>query len=210
MSSFGKTLVIRLDPKRPDKRSISYAADALRNGRLVAFPTETVYGVGASLLRDEAVKRLYKVKARSRSKPFTVHISNPKLIREMGCEVPWQARALIDKFWPGPLTVILRSKYGKKIGFRMPADKIALAVISAAGVPVVLPSANLSGKTPPKNAGEVLAQLDGGIDVLLDGGKTRIGVESTVVDLTTGIPKILREGAIKSKEVFKLLNFKRR
>jgi len=209
MSSLRKTLVIRLDPRRPDKRSISYAADALRNGRLVAFPTETVYGLGANLLIDEAVKRLYKAKERPRRKPFTVHISNTILIKEMGCEVPRQARALIDKFWPGPLTVILRSKDGKKIGFRMPADKIALAVIEAAGVPVVLPSANLSGRTPPKDAGEVLAQLNGRVDILLDGGKVKIGLESTVVDLTTDTPKVLREGAIKSKEVFGLLNFKR-
>lgn len=195
------TLVLKVDPVKPDGKLIKYAANIIKGGGLVAFPTETVYGVGANLLNEEAVARLYKVKARPRSKPFTVHIASLGQIKSLGCVLDGRARKLANKFWPGPLTMVLGSNTGKPVGFRMPANKVAIDLIKAAGVPVVAPSANLSGKKPPTDAGGVLCDLEGKIDVLIDSGKTEVGVESTVVDMTGKTLVILRKGAIKETEI---------
>jgi L-threonylcarbamoyladenylate synthase len=197
MLPLNKTRVFKVDPKAPDAAAIAHAAKAVKEGLLVGFPTETVYGIAANLLDRKAVDRLYEVKKRFKGKPFTVHISDVKMIRDMGCAISKKAKSAIDKFWPGPLTIILKSKDGRKIGFRMPANKVALELISQAAVPVVAPSANISGAKPPTDAKEVLRELDGTIDVLIDSGPTEVGIESTVVDLTVTPPVILREGAIK-------------
>jgi L-threonylcarbamoyladenylate synthase len=196
-----KTCVVKIDPKRPDKDLIDPAAKAIREGNLVAFPTETVYGIAANFFDEKAIKNLYRLKQRSRSKPFTIHIADIKTIDSLGCFVTKEALRLISKFWPGPLTIILKSKTDRTLGFRIPANKIALDLIRSAGVPIVAPSANISGDKPPTSAGEVLKDLDGKIDMLLDGGRTDIGIESTVVDLTVTPPKVLREGAIKKEEI---------
>lgn len=201
MRSLKKTLVLKVDPKNPDNEKVLFSAKMLKAGSLVAFPTETVYGLGANLLKTEAVDRLYKVKKRPRHKPFTVHISNLNIIKKLNCSITKEARAMIERFWPGPLTIILRSKNGKNLGFRMPDNKVALKLIESSGVPVVAPSANISGDPPPRSPKEVLKNLNGKIDVLLDSGRTRVGVESTVIDLTVTPPKVLREGAIKAKEL---------
>lgn len=196
-----KTLVLKVDRQAPDKGSISKAADVIKKGGLVAFPTETVYGLGANAEDEKAVARLYEVKKRPRTKPFAVQIADISAIRDVwGCKLTEAAAALTGKFWPGPLTVILKSGKGEKIGFRMPKNKIALLLIREAGVPVYVPSANLSGSRPPANAEDVLKELNGKIDVVIDGGSSDAGVESTVVDLTVKPAKILREGAI-SREV---------
>lgn len=196
-----KTLVLKVDPEAPDKKSISKAADVIKNGGLVAFPTETVYGLGANALDDLAVARLYKVKLRPRAKPFTVQISDINAMKDVwGCEMTKIVAALTGKFWPGPLTIILKSAKGENVGFRIPKHKIALSVIREAGVPLYVPSANLSGSRPPVTAEDVLKELDGKIDMVIDGGSADIGVESTVVDLTVKPAKILREGAI-SREI---------
>ena len=194
-----KTEVLKVNPARADKKSISRAARILRGGGLVAFPTETVYGLGANLLNKRAIDRLYRVKNRPKAKPFTVHISDLKMVERLGCHMSKKAEALVGRFWPGPLTIILKSKGGRKIGFRMPDNKVALELIKRSGCPVAAPSANLSGRKPPKSAEEVLRDLDGRIDLLLDAGRTRVGIESTVMDLTSRPPKVLREGAIKSR-----------
>jgi len=207
MSSLKNTPVLKIDPSRPNIRHISFAAKVIRDGGLVAFPTETVYGLGANLLNKRAIANLYKVKARPGSKPFTVHIATLHTIRRMGCHLKKEALALAKKFWPGPLTMVLKTKGGRKIGFRMPDHKAALKLIKLSRVPVVAPSANLSGHPAPKNAREVLKDLGGRIDLLLDGGRTSIGTESTVVDLTVTPHKILREGAIKSNEIANILNY---
>lgn len=202
MRSSIKTLVLKVAPENPDKKNILLAAKVLRCGGLVVFPTETVYGLGANLFDAQAVERLYRIKKRPRNKPFTVHISDLEMIKRIGCTITKEAKALIDKFWPGPLTIILKSNDGKKIGFRMPDNKIALELIGHARVPIIAPSANLSGKAPPKSPQEVLKYFDGKVDILLDGGRTRLGVESTVIDLTVKSPKILREGAIRYEVLF--------
>ena len=190
---------------RADKKNIKYAAAELRKGALVAFPTETVYGLGANVLNKRAVERLYRVKRRPRTKPFAILITDRNAIRKAGCQVTENAKRLMDKFWPGPLTMIFEGRRGEKIGFRMPDNKIALSLIKSSGVPVACPSANVSGSQAPTTAEEVLEGLDGKIDLVLDGGAAAIGVESTVVDLTAPRLRILREGAIKKEEVLRVI-----
>lgn len=195
------TVVIRVNSSRPEPARIKKAASVLKRGGLVAFPTETVYGLGANLLDKKAVKKVYEIKNRPRNKPLTVHIADTAAIKKMAGRIPSAAGKLMDRYWPGPLTIILKDRRGKKIGFRMPDNKVAFLLIKKAGVPVVAPSANISGDKPPVSAKEVLRGLGGEVDVVIDGGRTRIGVESTVVDMTGRIPRILREGAISKTEI---------
>ncbi len=195
------TEIIRVSASRPSAAAVKKAALVLKKGGLVAFPTETVYGLGANLLDKKAVERVYKIKNRPRNKPLTVHVADTASVKKITGKIPLRAAKLIEKYWPGPLTVILRDRRGKKTGFRMPDNKIALDLIRKAGVPVVAPSANISGNKPPRDAKEVLRDLDGKIDLVIDGGKTAIGIESTVVDMTGRTPRILREGAISKAEI---------
>lgn len=199
-----KTYVVKIDPKNPDKAGIEAAALAVKEGKLVAFPTETVYGIAANFFDKQAIERLYKIKKRPVKKPFTVHIADIKAIESLGCRMTKEALILAGKFWPGPLTMVLPLGKDKSLGFRIPANSIALELIKKAGVPIVAPSANLSGHKSPINAQEVLDELDGKIDILIDGGQTNVGVESTVVDMTVDPPKILREGAIKPEEILRI------
>ncbi|MCX5679511.1 MAG: L-threonylcarbamoyladenylate synthase [Candidatus Omnitrophica bacterium] len=192
MRSLRNTLILKVDPIKPDGKLIKYAARVLKDGGLVAFPTETVYGLGVNLLNKEAIARLYKVKERPGRKPLTVHIADVSQIKALGCALDARARKLAKEFWPGPLTMVLRSKKGVPIGFRMPANKVAL-------------NPNLSGKKPPTDARAVLAGLDGKIDILLDSGHTEVGVESTVVDMTADPFVMLRQGAIKETRIKRLL-----
>ncbi len=196
-----KTVVLKVASKRPDKKLIARAAKVLRSGGLVAFPTETVYGLGANLLDKKAIARLRIVKRRPEGKPFTVHIEDLSLIKKLGCKITKEAKALMDRYWPGPLTIILNCKDGHKIGFRMPDNRVALTLIKESGVPVVAPSANISARRPPRSPEGVLRQLAGKIDILLDAGPTDVGVESTVIDMTVLPPRILREGAIEAKKL---------
>ena len=209
MRSLKRTVVLKVDPSRPDKKMILRAAKKIKSGALVAFPTETVYGLGANAALPRAVKNLCKVKNRPEGKPFTLHIHSVSMIKKAGCKVTKEVKALIDKYWPGPLTIILARNDGGKLGFRMPANKVALDLLRASGVPVAAPSANISGRMPPKDAGDVLKQLTGKIDILVDAGPADIGVESTVVDMTFTSPRILRQGAIKEKEILNAIYGKR-
>jgi len=177
----------------------------LREGGLVAFPTETVYGLGANLLDKEAIKSLYKIKKRPGNKPFTVHIASLKQIKDLGCALDIRAGKLARHFWPGPLTMVLRSKNGGSIGFRMPKNTVALELIRMTKTPVVAPSANISSKKPPVTAAEALKDLDGKIDIVIDSGRTDIGLESTVLNMTTKPYTVIREGAIKNKAIGKIL-----
>ena len=199
------TLVLKIDAKKPEEKVIRRAAALLKKGKLVAFPTETVYGLGANALDRRAMAKLRAAKERPKGKPFTVHIADTTIINKMGCRMTKEAKLLSDKFWPGPLTMILRNANGRKIGFRMPDNLVALKIIKRAGVPIAAPSANLSGERPPKSARGVLASLDGKIELLLDAGKTAVGIESTVVDMTTTPPRILREGAVSRREIVRVI-----
>lgn len=201
-----KTLILKVDPGAPDKKAISQAADILKKGGLVAFPTETIYGLAVNAKNKKAVERLYEVKKRPRNKPFTVQVLDINAVEDMcGCKLTKEAAALADKFWPGPLTIVLRSKKGENIGFRIPKNFVALSLIREAGIPIFVPSANIGGNEPPKKAGDVLKELDGMIDLIIDGGPTDVGVESTVVDMTVTPARILREGAISREELSEYL-----
>lgn len=192
-----KTIVLKAGTVETNGEVISLAAGIIRNGGLVAFPTETVYGLGANALDRKAVQKLYQVKKRPRSKPFTVQIADVSEIKKSwGCEFSSKAALLAEKFWPGPLTIILRASAGGSVGFRIPKHDIAFSLIRAAGVPLFVPSANVSGNRPSLTAGDVLGEFEGKIDAVIDGGPASGGIESTVVDLTSDEAKILREGSV--------------
>jgi L-threonylcarbamoyladenylate synthase len=195
------TEIIKVDIYKPHKEMLKKAASVIKKGGLVAFPTETVYGLGADYLNKKAVQKLYKVKERPKDKPFTIHISGFEELESLSCEISLFSKHLIERFWPGPLTIILKTGSGEKIGLRMPRNKLALEFISACKTPIVAPSANISGRKSPRSAEDVLKNLDGRIDLLLDGGQTDVGIESTVVDASAFPYRILREGAIKKSQI---------
>jgi len=192
-----ETKIIKIDPENPEKEGIKEAARIINDGGLVAFPTDTVYGLGALYNNPKAIDRLYEVKERPKDKLFTVHISKKEVIKSLDCEIPYLAEVLMDRFWPGPLTIILNTKDRKKtIAFRMPNNKIAVSLINKSDGPVAAPSANVSGRRPPVDAEHVLKDLDGKIDAVIDGGTTAIGKESTIIDVTSFPYRVVREGAI--------------
>ena len=176
----------------------------IKDGGLVAFPTETVYGLGANGLDGEAVSRIFEAKGRPADNPLILHVAKKSDVKALWRHVPDEARRLMDAFWPGPLTLIfVKSDVVPDevtagldtVAVRMPEHKTALALIRAAGVPIAAPSANLSGRPSPTTAEHVLADMDGRIDAVIDGGPCRVGVESTVLTLV-GKPTILRPGGI--------------
>ena len=181
------------------------AAAIIKNGGLVAFPTETVYGLGANALRQEAAKKIYAAKGRPSDNPLIVHISEIDDVKSLVKEIPQKFNALAQEFWPGPMTVVLKKSniipYAtsgglETVAIRMPSNNIARALIKASGVPIAAPSANASGRPSPTKASHVLSDMNGRIDMILDGGSVDLGVESTIVDLTDEIPAVLRPGSI--------------
>jgi L-threonylcarbamoyladenylate synthase len=199
-----RTRVRKVDPERPDPATIQEAAALLRRGALVAFPTETVYGLGANLEDPQAIQELYLVKQRPFTKQVTLHIADHQAVEAHEVLISPLGRQLMARYWPGPLTLILARSDGSTLGFRMPRHPVALALLRAAQVPVVAPSANQSGLPPPQTGEEVLRDLGDKIDLVLDAGRTPLGVESTVVDASTEPPRILRDGAIGA-EIKRLL-----
>lgn len=199
------TKVLRVDSRRPGLGAIRLAADTIRRGGLVAFPTETVYGLGADALNVSAVERLFVAKQRPLDNPPIVHVSGRKDVSKLVKSVPKSAERLMSQFWPGPLTLIFeRSEIVpdvtvaslNTVALRMPRNNVALALIKESSCPLAAPSANLAGRPSPTMAEHVLADLDGRIDVILDGGSTMVGVESTVLDLTVNPPQVLRPGGV--------------
>ncbi|MBP5661171.1 MAG: threonylcarbamoyl-AMP synthase, partial [Lachnospiraceae bacterium] len=188
-----------------DKKVIKRAGDILRAGGLVAFPTETVYGLGGDALNPESSKKIYAAKGRPSDNPLIVHITNMEALEKIVTEIPEGARILSQRFWPGPLTMIFkkndtvpRETTGglDTVAVRMPSNKIAAAMIDAAGGYVAAPSANLSGRPSPTVAKYVIEDMNGRIDMIIDGGDSDVGLESTIVDFTAGEPMILRPGYI--------------
>lgn len=201
-----KTKIVKIDPLNPNYDFIKEAGDILREGGLVIIPTETVYGIAANMLNKKAIERLYAAKQRPKEKSFSLHIDTKEKVEDFCRDIPIAAYKLIDKFWPGPLTLILNSKningaQGRTIGIRMPDDETALRLISAANVPVACPSANISGEPAPVDFQEAIKDFNGLVDFAVDAGKTKLGVQSSVVDLTFEPLRILREGAIKKEEL---------
>jgi len=204
------TLWLKVHSKTPEVDSIRVAANVIRKGGLVAFPTETVYGLGADALNPKAIVGIFEAKERPADNPLIVHIAEREDAYKLATNIPNTADKLMTKFWPGPLTLILKRSaivpdatvVGlETIGIRMPRNKVALALIRESGVPIAAPSANRAGKPSPTTAQHVIEDLAGRIDVVLDGGPTRVGVESTVIDMTTRIPQILRPGGTQLEEL---------
>jgi L-threonylcarbamoyladenylate synthase len=198
-----ETIMLKVDSQNPDPAKIEVAARFIRKGGLVAFPTETVYGLGADALNADAVLALFEAKKRPLDNPPIVHVADASEVNRLVEEVPKKALLLMQLFWPGPLTLIFkRSSIVPRVtvagldtvAIRMPKHKVALALIRQSGCPIAAPSANLAGKPSPTTARHVYEDLNGRIDVILDGGPTNIGVESTVVDLSVDPPMILRPG----------------
>jgi len=198
-----KTLVLKVNPDAPHFEAIRLAANLIRKGGLVAFPTETVYGLGADALNPKAVLALFKAKRRPLDNPPIVHVGRIADVYKLAREVPSKAERLMEIFWPGPLTLIFKRSNIvpdvtvarlETIAVRMPKHSVALALIRESSCPIAAPSANLAGKPSPTTAEHVLEDLYGRIDAVLDAGPTRIGVESTVLDMTVNPPQILRPG----------------
>ena len=186
-----------------DDEALKTAAHALREGQLVAFPTETVYGLGANALNPEAVKKIYEAKGRPSDNPLIVHIAKISQLNELVSDIPDHAKVLMKAFWPGPLTLVFKKSdlvpsiiTGglDTVAVRMPNNPIALKLIEESGVPIAAPSANLSGRPSPTCADHVAQDLSGRIKYIIDGGSCTVGVESTVLDIISPIPVILRPG----------------
>lgn len=210
------TIMEKLDADRIDIKIIKNAAKVIREGGLVAFPTETVYGLGADALNSAASERIYAAKGRPSDNPLIVHIAEPAKGKLIVDNVPEKAEKLMRKFWPGPLTMVFKQNGGvprettgglDTVALRMPNHPIALSLIKESGGFIAAPSANSSGKPSPTSAEHVLLDLNGKIDMILDGGMVEIGIESTIVDFTEEIPSILRPGYITKEMIEQEINY---
>ena len=194
----------------PDEENLARAAQLIRSGGLVAFPTETVYGLGANALDEEAIARVYAVKSRPWASPLIVHVSDEAMARSITTEWPRVAHVLAARFWPGPLTVVLKKAVVipslvtaglDTVGVRIPAHPLALELIRKAGVPIAAPSANRFSQLSPTTAEHVQQSLGDDVELILDGGPTPVGIESTVVSLWRDPPVILRPGMISQTDL---------
>lgn len=190
--------------------SIKEAAEILKNGGIAAIPTETVYGLAASALDEEAVKKVFIAKGRPQDNPLIVHIAEIDTLSEIAADIPDGAYKCAEKFWPGPLTMVLKrtdkipalvSAGLDTVAVRMPSDKTARDIITASGLPLAAPSANTSGKPSPTSAKYVIDDLDGKIDAVVMSGDCGVGVESTVITLVTSPPRLLRPGAVTVEQL---------
>lgn len=209
-----KTRIIKISARNPNKKIIAEAAAIIRGGGLVAFPTETVYGLGANALDEAAVKKIFMAKSRPTDNPLIVHIADYKDLYKLAQGLPRYTVKLIRQFWPGPITLVARKKAvmsdlvtakGSTVAVRIPSHPVAIALIKAAGVPIAAPSANRSGRPSATSAQDVLNDLKGRVDLILDAGQTRFGLESTVVDVTSSNPVILRPGAVSKEALENIL-----
>jgi L-threonylcarbamoyladenylate synthase len=204
------TILARVKPDAIDEGKLAEAADLLRQGKLVVFPTETVYGIGANAFDADAVQRVFQAKGRPPENPVIVHIGNRSDVDSVVSEWPAAAQRLADKFWPGPLTLVLPKKAAippivtagsPTVAVRMPAHPVALRLIQLAGVPVAAPSANRSGELSPTTAEHALAAMNGRVDLIIDAGPTQVGLESTVLNLCSTPPQLLRPGMISPAQL---------
>lgn len=199
---------------QPTPENLIFASELIKRGEIVAFPTETVYGLGANGLNVEACRKIFVAKGRPSDKPLSLHVASLEMVERVA-KIDSTAEKLFKTFCPGALTIILpKAKIvpdfvtGRKssVGIRFPANDVALDLIKLSDCPIAAPSANLSGKNPPKNAQEVFDNLSGRVEIILDGGTCQFGISSTIIDLTCAEPKILRHGAIPDEKIFTALN----
>jgi len=201
-----KTLIV----EKTDEKSLSVLGDIIKNNGIVAFPTETVYGLGANVYSETAVKKIYQAKGRPSDNPLIVHLADIEDIPKIAREIPENAKKLIEKFAPGPFTLILKKQPDipdivtaglDTVGVRIPENPTARAFIRAAKVPIAAPSANISGKPSPTKAEHVIADLNGRVDAIIAGGNSAVGVESTIIDVTGEVPTVLRPGGITKEDI---------
>lgn len=209
-----KTEVIQIDPENIDIDKLNIAAELLRSGSVVAIPTETVYGLGANALDPEAVEKIYKAKGRPSDNPLIVHIAEKEKVIELTEKVTKKAEILMDKLWPGPLTLVLKKSTIipeiitaglDTVAVRMPGHPVARELIRLAGVPVAAPSANASGKPSTTTAQHVLDDMEGKIAMVVDAGVSQVGLESTVLDVSVDPPVLLRPGGITPSQIEKFI-----
>ncbi len=202
--------VVKIDSEHIDNSIIAEAAKILKEGGLVAFPTETVYGLAAYALKEEAVNKVYRAKKRSRNKPLAVCVTGWEAAEPLIEGITPLAKKMMQKFWPGPLTLVMRAKRiipdivtagTGTVALRCPSNSIAVALLKEVKVPLVVTSANLSGAISATTSEQVVKDLADSVSLVLDGGPTELKVESTVLDLTATPPALLREGAISRKEL---------
>lgn len=205
-----KTIIKSIDKNNIDIKDIDEAASILRAGGLVAFPTETVYGLGANALDHKAVGKIFYAKGRPSDNPLIVHVSDVDMVKGLVKAIPGLAFDLMEKFWPGPLTLIMEKSSSvpeiitaglNTVAVRMPAHPIALKVIERSGVPIAAPSANISGRPSPTEAVHVIEDLQEKVEMIIDGGSSQIGLESTVLDVTVNPPMILRPGGVTLEQL---------
>ena len=209
-----QTQVLPINPEHPEPHVIQQAVEVLRRGGLVAFPTETVYGIGANALNAEAAQGIFNAKGRPAKNPLNVHIPHAQTAQQIAQVWPEEATRLAERFWPGPMTLVLSKKPcvpgtvtagGPTVAVRVPAHPVALALLRAVELPIAAPSANRSSRLSPTEAKHVLRDLEGRIHLLLDGGPTPRGIESTVIDLSTPTPRLLRPGMISIEAIEQVL-----
>lgn len=210
------TVIYKIDEYNPDTNIIKICAEAIQNGGVVCFPTETVYGVGANAFNEKAVEDIYYAKERPKQKALLCHIASMKQAEEIAV-LTEEARKLISAFTPGPLTVIIKKKDcipdivtagGDTVGLRFPSNRVFQLLSEYAGCPIAATSANMSGNISAKNGEEVIRELFGRVDIILDAGQTEYGLESTIISLI-GEPKILRQGAVSREEIEKVIKIER-
>ena len=208
-----ETKVLKINSKE-DSENINIAASYLSDGKLVVIPTETVYGLGANGLNEEAVKNIFVAKGRPQDNPLILHVAEKSWVSNLVTEIPDVALKVMDKFWPGPLTIIFNksdlvpsetSAGLSTVAIRMPSHEVAREIIRASGVPVAAPSANISGRPSPTKVEHVIEDLMGKVDVIVDSGHTDVGIESTVLDVTVEPPVILRPGGVTFEELQALI-----
>lgn len=200
-----KTLIKEIDVNKPDKDLIAVFASMLASGKTVIFPTETVYGLGANALDEEAAAKIYQAKGRPSDNPLLVHVADKEDVYDLVENIDNRAKLLMDRFWPGPLTIVFKKKdiipdrtSGglDTVAIRMPSDQVARDLIRQAGVPIAAPSANISGRPSPTKPEHIIRDMDGRVDGILVGGPCNYGVESTIVDLSGDVAMVLRPGSI--------------
>jgi L-threonylcarbamoyladenylate synthase len=205
-----KTQLIKVNPNRPALSTLKKTADIIRSGGLVVIPTETVYGLICDATNQEAVKKLFQIKKRPLTQPLSIAVSKSSEIKKYTIDYTNKAKKLTRKFLPGPLTIVLKKSSlipdivtadRNDVGIRIPDSKIVLKLIELVQKPIVIPSANIHNQPSPTTAQQAIKHLNGKVDLILDGGKTKYGIESTVVSLVSKEIKVLRKGAISTKEI---------
>lgn len=210
-----ETKIIKIKENDVDKHLIEEAVETINSGGLVAFPTETVYGLGANGLDERAVEKIFIAKGRPQDNPLILHVWSREQVEELVEDISYIAKLCMEKFWPGPLTLLLK-KSAKvpeiitagldTVAIRMPENKIALELIRLSNTPIAAPSANISGRPSPTSAEHVIQDMMGKVDIIIDGGNTGIGLESTVLDLSGETPMILRPGGVTEEDLRKIIS----